>query len=167
MLSSYILSARGCSAKNHPHLLKKLPKIFTFSPDKVKSDKLCSKQSKLLKKSDREYSSCHLVDVNLHSFLAPTASICLIPSSISTNSVEDGDDCSQVNLIKSSQLGLDVAVQSSLSPATAQVGQQLIALGNRYYIWCLKYQYLNSKKSKYLDFSISNLFSLNSIVFIQ
>merc|ERR1712156_394106 len=66
----------GCSAKNHPHLMKKRPRLFTFSTNTVRSEKACSKQAKLLKKSEREVTraSCHLVEVNLHAFLAPTAS---------------------------------------------------------------------------------------------
>lgn len=78
----------------------------------------------MLKKSEREVTraSCHLVEVNLHAFLAPTASLCELPTADTTNSVEDtAADCGEINLVKSSELGLDLALQSSSSPATAQV----------------------------------------------
>ena len=110
----------SCTAKNHPHLLKKLPKIFTFSQDKVQSDKVCRKQLKVLAKSDREYVGCSLVDLHLEAFLAPTASICLHPPAEMTNDVEDGDTCSRLVLVKQTQLGLDL-LRGGSSQATAQV----------------------------------------------
>ena len=116
----------GCSAKNHPHLLKKLPKLFTFHQDRVKSEKVCAKQTKLLQKSDRDYTSCELVNISLHSFLAPTASLCLLRSAVTTNSVQDNTDCGQVDLVKVSEIGLDQALQSLSSPATAQVYRKKI-----------------------------------------
>ena len=85
----------------------------------------------MLKKSEREVTraSCHLVEVNLHAFLAPTASLCELPTADTTNSVEDTvADCGELNLVKSSELGLDLAIQSSSSPATAQVGDRPIEL---------------------------------------
>ena len=85
----------------------------------------------MLKKSEREVTraSCHLVEVNLHAFLAPTASLCELPTADTTNSVEDTvADCGELNLVKSSELGLDLAIQSSSSPATAQVGDRRIEL---------------------------------------
>ena len=77
---------------------------------------------KLTKKSpERHVTSCHLVDVSLHAFLAPTASVCELPSAVNTNSVEDEAECGEVRLVKSSELGLGLALQGSASPATAQV----------------------------------------------
>ena len=67
------------------------------------SEKLCSKQAKQSKRLYRpirgqspghgislnqSVTSCHLVEVNLHAFLAPTASVCQLPSALATNSVE-------------------------------------------------------------------------------
>ena len=111
----------SCTARNHPHLLKKLPKIFTFSQDKVQSDKVCRKQLKVLAKSDREYVGCSLVDLHLEAFLAPTASICLHPPAEMTNDVEDGDSCSKLVLVKQTEQGLDMVMGSRPSQATAQV----------------------------------------------
>ena len=60
------MSVSGCTAKNHPHLLKKFPKIFSFNSDLARSEKLCAKQAKMTKKTpDRDVTSCHLVDVSL------------------------------------------------------------------------------------------------------
>ena len=112
----------GCSAKNHPHLMKKQSGLFSFSSDQERSEKVCSKQRKVMMKSDKHYSSCHLVDVHLTAFLAPSASFCVLPSSVSTNSVEDTSDCGRVNLVKTSELGLDLVMGLS-SPATAQVNK--------------------------------------------
>ena len=120
------VSVTGCTAKNHPHLLKKFPKIFSFNPDLARSEKLCAKQAKMTKKTpERDVTSCHLVDVSLHAFLAPTASVCELPSAVNTNSVEDEAECSEVRLVKSSELGLGLALQGSASPATAQVRNYL------------------------------------------
>ena len=115
---SYVES---CTARNHPHLLKKLPKIFTFSEDKVQSDKVCRKQVKVLARSDREYVGCSLVDLHMDAFLAPTASICLHPPAELTNDVEDGDTCSRLVLVKQTQMGLDLLRGAGSAQATAQV----------------------------------------------
>ena len=123
------MSVSGCTAKNHPHLLKKFPKVFTFNPDSARSEKLCAKQAKLTKKSpERLVISCHLVDVSLHAFLAPTASVCELPSAVNTNSVEDEAECDEVRLVKSSELGLGLALQGSASPATAQVRENIFMI---------------------------------------
>ena len=111
----------SCTARNHPHLLKKLPKIFTFSEDKVQSDKVCRKQVKVLSKSDRQYVGCSLVDIHMEAFLAPTASLCLHPPAEVTNDVEDGDTCSRLVLVKQTQQGLELLTGSPSSKATAQV----------------------------------------------
>ena len=110
-----------CTARNHPHLLKKLPQIFTFSRDQAMSDKVCNKQMKVLTKTDRDYVGCHLVNLHLDAFLAPTAALCLHPPAEMTNDVEDGDSCSKLVLVKQTEQGLDMVMGSRPSQATAQV----------------------------------------------
>merc|ERR1712198_461682 len=95
--------------------------IFTYSSDKGRSDKLCSKQLKLAKKTDIEYTSCHQVDINFHSFLPPTWGVCLMPSAVNTNNIEDDTECDQVDLVKSSELGMEIVSRYPPSPAPAQV----------------------------------------------
>ena len=110
-----------CTARNHPHLLKKLPQILTFSRDQALSDKICNKQLKLLAKTDRDYLGCDLVDLHIDAFMAPTASLCLHPPAEMTNDVEDGDSCSKLILVKQTEEGLDLLMGSQPSQATAQV----------------------------------------------
>ena len=110
-----------CTAKNHPHLLKKLPQIFTFSRDQAMSNKVCNKQLKVLTKTDRDYVGCDLVNLHISAFLAPTASICLHPPAEMTNDVEDGDSCSKLILVKQTEEGLDMVMGSLSSQATAEV----------------------------------------------
>ena len=36
----------ACSASKHPHFLKRTPRLFAYSSDVTKSEKLCAKQGK-------------------------------------------------------------------------------------------------------------------------